>query len=110
MIAARVLLVLAGVLCAAPARAQDDPTPLITRIESPQVPDRQGYDALSIPQLMQRLHVPGVSIAVIKGHVRKGYGVVIMTNGENGGVLISEIEARVAAAYGWDSLDKALVR
>jgi hypothetical protein len=48
--------------------------------------------------------------ADIKGHVRKGYGVVIMTNGENGRALISEIEARVAAAYGWDSLDKALVR
>ena len=48
--------------------------------------------------------------ADIRGHVSKGYGVVIMTNGDNGFVLISEIEARVAAAYGWDSLDKPLVR
>jgi CubicO group peptidase (beta-lactamase class C family) len=43
-------------------------------------------------------------------HVRKGHGVVVMTNGENGGRLISEIEARVATAYGWDSLDKPLPR
>lgn len=48
--------------------------------------------------------------ADILGHVRKGYGVVIMTNGDNGSALISEIEALVAAAYGWDSLDKPLVR
>ena len=43
-------------------------------------------------------------------HVRKGYGVVVMTNGDAGGGMIAEIEARVAAAYGWDSLDKPLVR
>lgn len=44
------------------------------------------------------------------GHVRKGYGVAIMTNGDRGRALITEIEARVAAAYQWDSLDKPLVR
>jgi CubicO group peptidase (beta-lactamase class C family) len=43
-------------------------------------------------------------------HVRKGYGVVVMTNGDSGGAAIAEIEARVAAAYAWDSLDKPLVR
>jgi CubicO group peptidase (beta-lactamase class C family) len=66
------------------ARAQDDPTPLITRIESAQVPDRQGLDGLSIPQLMQRFHVPGVSIAVIKDfrvHWLKSYGVADMETG-----------------------------
>jgi CubicO group peptidase (beta-lactamase class C family) len=46
----------------------------------------------------------------LTGHVRKGYGVVIMTNGDNGGAVLREIEARVAAAYGWDVLDKPLVR
>ena len=84
MITARVLLVLAAVLCAAPARAQDNPAPLISRIESAQVPDRQGYDALSIPQLMQRLHVPGVSIAIIKDyrvHWLKSYGVADVETG-----------------------------
>lgn len=43
-------------------------------------------------------------------HLRKGYGVVVMTNGDAGGGVIAEIEARVAAAYGWDSLDKPLLR
>jgi CubicO group peptidase (beta-lactamase class C family) len=46
----------------------------------------------------------------VLGHVRKGYGVAILTNGDNGSPLISEIEARVAAAYHWDSLDKPLPR
>jgi CubicO group peptidase (beta-lactamase class C family) len=44
------------------------------------------------------------------GHIRKGYGVVVMTNGDAGGGVVAEIEARVAAAYGWDSLDKPLLR
>jgi CubicO group peptidase (beta-lactamase class C family) len=43
-------------------------------------------------------------------HFRKGYGVVVMTNGDAGGRIIGEIEARVAAAYGWDSLDKPIPR
>ncbi|PHX96007.1 MAG: serine hydrolase [Gemmatimonadetes bacterium] len=48
--------------------------------------------------------------ADILGHLRKGYGIVVMTNGDAGTALITEIEGRVAAAYGWDSLDKPLVR
>ena len=43
-------------------------------------------------------------------HVRKGYGVAIMTNADSGGRLIGELRDRVAAAYNWDSLDKPLVR
>ena len=43
-------------------------------------------------------------------HRVKGYGVAIMTNGDSGGAVIREIEARVAAAYGWDSLDKPVLR
>ena len=46
----------------------------------------------------------------VLGHVRKGYGVAILTNGDNGSALINEIEARVASAYNWDSLDKPLPR
>jgi CubicO group peptidase (beta-lactamase class C family) len=43
-------------------------------------------------------------------HVRKGYGLVVMTNSDSGGAMLGEIEARVAAAYGWDSLDKPIPR
>lgn len=46
----------------------------------------------------------------LMAHVRKGYGVVIMTNGDSGGPLISELEARIAAAYNWDLLHKPLLR
>jgi len=48
--------------------------------------------------------------ADVLAHLRKGYGVVVMTNGDAGTAVINEIEARVAAAYHWDSLDKPLVR
>ena len=44
------------------------------------------------------------------GHVRKGYGVVIMTNGDNGMALMNAVADRIAAAYAWDSLDKPLPR
>lgn len=39
-------------------------------------------------------------------HRLKGYGIVVMTNSDNGGQLINEIEARLAAAADWDTLDK----
>jgi CubicO group peptidase (beta-lactamase class C family) len=43
-------------------------------------------------------------------HFVKGYGVVVMTNSDSGGTVVREIEARVAAAYDWDSLDKPVPR
>lgn len=43
-------------------------------------------------------------------HRAKGYGVVAMTNGGNGMPLLQEIIDRVARAYNWDTLDKALLR
>jgi hypothetical protein len=33
-----------------------------------------------------------------------------MTNGDNGRPVINEIRDRVAAAYGWDLLDKPVLR
>jgi hypothetical protein len=42
--------------------------------------------------------------------VRDGYGLAVMTNGDGGSAVIAELESRVAAAYGWDSLNKPLVR
>jgi CubicO group peptidase (beta-lactamase class C family) len=47
---------------------------------------------------------------LLVAHVRKGYGVVIMTNGDAGGQILGEIESRVSAAYGWDILDKPIPR
>jgi CubicO group peptidase (beta-lactamase class C family) len=46
----------------------------------------------------------------IVGHVRKGYGAVILANGDGGGLVLGEIEARVASTYGWDLLDTPLRR
>lgn len=46
----------------------------------------------------------------LTAHRLKGYGVAIMTNSDSGDLLIREIRDRVAQAYGWDSLDKPIVR
>ena len=43
-------------------------------------------------------------------HVAKGYGVAIMTNGDNGGLVVRELRERIARAYGWDTLDKPVPR
>lgn len=43
-------------------------------------------------------------------HRLKGYGVVIMTNGDNGGALVQAIGSRIQQAYQWDVLDKPLPR
>lgn len=41
--------------------------------------------------------------AWMTGHVRRGHGMVIMTNGENGLALMNQIADRVTAAYRWDA-------
>ncbi len=46
----------------------------------------------------------------LRAHRLKGYGVAVMTNSDSGGRLIGEIFSRIAAAHGWDSLDKAVPR
>lgn len=72
----------AGLALPAPAAAQDDPAGFIARIEGPQSPNRQGYDPLTIQQIMERFRVPGVTVAVIKDfkiHWAKGYGVADVT-------------------------------
>jgi CubicO group peptidase (beta-lactamase class C family) len=43
-------------------------------------------------------------------HCAKGYGLIVMTNGDNGEPVAQEILARVARAYGWDTLDKPTLR
>lgn len=44
--------------------------------------------------------------AQLIGHVAKGYGAVIMTNGDNGLPVIAEIQDRIAKTYGWDLPDR----
>ena len=43
-------------------------------------------------------------------HRAKGYGLIVMTNGDNGQSLAREMVDRVARAYDWDTLDKPPLR
>jgi len=43
-------------------------------------------------------------------HRSKGYGVAIMTNGDNGGRLIAELREKITKAAAWDMYDKPLRR
>lgn len=42
--------------------------------------------------------------------MRKGYGFVIMTNGDNGSAVMNQIADRIAAAYDWDWLEKPVAK
>jgi CubicO group peptidase (beta-lactamase class C family) len=68
-----------------PARSQQrEPAPIIARIEAAQSPNRGGYDARAVHELMDRLRVPGVSVAVVKDfaiHWAKAYGVADVETG-----------------------------
>ena len=43
-------------------------------------------------------------------HRSKGYGVVIMTNGDNGGALITALRDKISRAAGWDMHDRPIPR
>jgi CubicO group peptidase (beta-lactamase class C family) len=43
-------------------------------------------------------------------HRAKGYGMAIMTNGDNGGALIRELRTRLERDYAWDVFDKPIPR
>ena len=47
-------------------QSPDSPAAQIARVEAAQSPNRQGLDPYTLPQLMERVHVPGVSIAVAR--------------------------------------------
>ena len=53
-------------LCSGSALFAQDAAEIIHVIESPQVPNRQGLDPFTLAQLMDRFHVPAVSVAVIR--------------------------------------------
>lgn len=79
-------LALAAGLATAAALAQPstDAAAMIARIEAPQLPDRQGLDALTLDQVMRRFRVPGVSVAVIRDFKidwAKAYGVADASTG-----------------------------
>lgn len=48
--------------------------------------------------------------ANFEGHVRNGYGLVVMMNGGAGGRVLNELTERVARAYGWDRVAQPLRR
>jgi CubicO group peptidase (beta-lactamase class C family) len=80
------LTLICTMLLTSPFIAADDSTPaaMRARIEAPQSPNRQGLDPLTLQQVMERFHVPGVSVAVIKDfdiHWAAGYGVADVESG-----------------------------
>jgi len=87
--AARVVTVagsaLVGALVCAPRpAAQGEAAAIIARIEARQSPDRQGFDSLTLSEVMQRVRVPGLSVAVVKDfqiHWAKAYGVADVATG-----------------------------
>ena len=46
----------------------------------------------------------------LTAHRSKGYGVVIMTNGDNGGRLIASLREKISRAAAWDKYDKPIPR
>ena len=47
---------------------------------------------------------------LLSAHKVKGYGFAIMTNADSGDVLLNELKERIERVYGYDSLDKPVLR
>jgi CubicO group peptidase (beta-lactamase class C family) len=47
---------------------------------------------------------------IMTAHRLKGYGLVVMTNGDAGGALAEELRRLIEQAYRWDSIDKPIPR
>jgi len=43
-------------------------------------------------------------------HRLKGYGLVLMTNGDNGGALMQELRRKLQQTYAWDVFDQPIPR
>src|SRR5579872_2935506 len=79
------LLGLTLLLCSASALFAQDVEQIIHAVESPQVPNRQGLDPFTLAQLMDRFHVPAVSVAVIRDFKiqwARAWGVADVQSGE----------------------------
>ena len=77
----RLLLLLSIAVCLAFGQ---NAAQIIATIEGPQVPDHQGLDSFTLQQLMEKFHVPGISVAVIKDfqiHWAKAWGVADVESG-----------------------------
>jgi len=75
------LPILFALACAACAQ---DPAQMLQTVEAAQVPNHQGLDQYTIPQLMDRFHVPAVSVAVIRDfkiHWVKAWGIADVDSG-----------------------------
>src|SRR5215469_215012 len=72
------MLVLTG------ATAAEPPAQIIETIERAQAPNQQGYDPYTLREVMSRMHVPGLSVAVIRDFKidwAKGWGVADVETG-----------------------------
>ena len=81
-----IALCLLACLVQAPSQSAttDSVAEYVAVVERAQHPDRGGFDSLTLQQLMERAHVPGVSVAVIqdfKVHWAKAYGVADVATG-----------------------------
>ena len=47
---------------------------------------------------------------LLSAHKVKGYGFAIMTNSDSGDILLNELKERIERVYGYDSLDKPVLR
>src|SRR6266498_5501182 len=76
---------LLSVLAVVPTIGEEGSAPaMMARIEGAQSPNRQGLDPFTLQELMERFHVPGVSVAVIRDfeiHWTKGYGIADVETG-----------------------------
>jgi hypothetical protein len=60
------LLLISVALCVMTSSSQAaSPEEMISQFESRQLPDHGGLDSYTMAQLLAKLHVPGVSVAVI---------------------------------------------
>ena len=82
--AARIRRLFLLTLCFVCAAFPQNAAQMIAAIEAAQAPDHQGFDSYTLRQIMERFHVPGVSIAVVKDfkiHWAKGWGVADVETG-----------------------------
>src|SRR5215467_22713 len=93
----RMRFLIVCVLALAGAVSGQQPSRMIEAIEKPQVPNRQGFDPYTLAEVMDRMHVPGLSVAVIRDFKidwAKAWGVA---DAENGAVVTPETMFQAAS-------------